>query len=224
MAAPDDIVHDMTLELGPDKVPALEFLKAVRAFAGLLDGIAKDACGDKKAVSWEISVARGSQLIRADITPATDPKAVHTVRTLLRRPPQRTMNRFRRFPKSIEGTRIWIGQEDCDSLRDGDDEQSSETGPFTEYGTVEGKLDTLSARGGVHFTIYEPIWDKGVNCSVPSDLVDTMQKMWRQRIAAHGMVHYDAEGRPMSIRAEEVELFPYDETPLKEFRGLLRTE
>ena len=224
MAVPDDITHEMTLELGPDKVPAPEFLKAVRAFTGLLDDIAEDACGDKRAVGWEISVAKGSQLIGADIAPAADLDAVETVRALLRRPPRRTRDRFRSFPRPIEGTRIWIGKEDSDGLPNGDDKQSARTGPFTEYGTVEGKLDTLSARGGIDFTIYEPIWDKGVNCRVPPRLVDRMQKMWRQRVAAHGMVHYDAEGRPISIRAEEVELFPYDETPLREFRGLLRAE
>ena len=59
-----------------------------------------------------------------------------------------------------------------------------------------------------------------VQCTVPEELVEAMQGMWRRRVSARGMVHYDREGYPTSIRAEEVELFPYDETPIEAYLGL----
>ncbi len=221
MASPDDIVSVLTLELGPDTIPAPAFVKSVRAFADLLNGIAQDACGDAKAVIWEVSVARGSTLIGADIAPAADRTAARRVRELIREPPERTRARFRDFPRPVEGTRIWLGKRPEDMLRN-DEDAPAKPDSFAEYGTVEGRLETLSARGGPHFVIYEPIWDRGVRCTVPDDLVDATGAMWRQRVAAHGMVRYDAEGRPMSIRADTVEPFPCDRTPIEAFRGLLR--
>ena len=81
---------------------------------------------------------------------------------------------------------------------------------FSEYGTVEGNLSVLTERGGVHFVIYERVWDHGVKCTVPENLVESMMEMWRKRVAAHGMVHYRPDGLPTRIEADEIEAFPDD--------------
>ncbi len=121
----------------------------------------------------------------------------------------------------VPATRLLAGADRRDILAENREKPDRHPARMAEYGTVEGTLDTLSARGRLHFTISEPIWNMAVQCTVPDDLVESMRGMWRQRVAAHGLVHYDREGLPTSIRAEEVELFPYDETPIGDYRGLL---
>ena len=211
----------LTLELGPGKVPYRDFQQIVRAFTGLLSDISEEACGDPNAVQWEISVSEGSVLIAANLPAETDTNVVSRIHETVREPPRRIRRSLHRFPRVVPATRLLIGADRRDILDEDRQDTKQHPSQTAEYGTVEGTLDTLSARGRLHFTISEPVWNMAVQCTVPEDLIESMQGMWRQRVAAHGMVHYDRAGLPTSIRAEEVELFPYDETPIREYRGLL---
>lgn len=214
----------LTLELGSDKVSYREFQRVVRSFTNLLQDISEEACGDRKAVHWEISVFRGSLQIAADLPAETDPKTADRVLDTVSRPPRRVRRSLDRFPRPVPVTRLLTGEDRRDILLEEQREEGRHPSQLAEYGTVEGTLDTLSARGRLHFTISEPIWNMAVQCTVPEQLVEAMRGMWRQRVSARGMVHYDREGLPTSIRAEEVEPFPYDERPIAEYRGLLAAD
>ncbi len=224
MAAIDDIPSDLTLELGPDKVPYRDFGRAVSAFANLLSEVSEEACGDSKAVQWEISVSEGSLLIRADIPATTDIKSANLIRGAVQRPSERLRRTLDRFPRVAPVTRLLTGEDRCDILAERHGETGRHPSQIAEYGTVEGILDTLSARGRLRFTISEPIWNMAVRCIVPDEQAEAMRTMWRQRVAAHGMVQYDREGLPTSIRADEVKPFPWDETPIREYRGILAAD
>lgn len=211
----------LTLELGPDKVPYRDFQQIVRAFTGLLSDISDETCGDPNAVHWEISVSRGSVLIAANLPAATDANVVSRIQETVRKPPRRIRRSLHRFPRAVPAMRLLTGVDRRDILVEGQQDTDRHPSQIAEYGTVEGTLDTLSARGRLHFTISEPIWNMAVQCTVPDDLIESMRGMWRKRVAAHGLVHYDGQGLPTSIKAEEVELFPYDEAPIRDYRGLL---
>lgn len=222
MAKGEKVHAALTLKLGPDKVPAQVFLRAVRGFTDLLADLAREARSDARAVGWEISVEQGSQVLRAEVGRDAKVDVARSVLAAIERPPARVKRRYRELSRlPIADTQLWAADSRNDLLQKVETEPPE---PFHEYGTVEGELSTLSNRGGPHFTIYEPIWDTGVRCTVPDELVASMQEMWTRRVAAHGLIHYDAEGHPLSIRAERVEAYPYDETPLEEFRGLLSTD
>ena len=221
MANPDDIFATMTLELQPERVPVDTFRNAVVAFVKSLDVLTSEVCGDAKAIGWEISVSKGSVLFAVDPGGTSDPAAVQSIHDLAVNEPGVLRGHFQSIARTgVKGAYLWVGKERQPITRIVDKAREKPL-PFNEYGTVEGELEMLSARGGPHFTIYEPIWDSGVRCTVPDDLLDRMSDMWRKRVTAHGMIHYDANGHPMSIRADDVALFPYDETPIGEFRGLL---
>ena len=211
----------LTLELGSDTVPPREFLSVVRAFTGLLQDVAAQAGGQ---ISWEMWASQGSLQIMAGLPSTTDKETVDRVMNVVSRPPRHIRRRLDTFPRPAPVTRLLAGEERRDILAVEQEGSIRHPSQLAEYGTVEGTLDTLSARGRLHFTISEPIWNMAVQCTVPEQLVEAMQGMWRQRVSARGMVHYDREGLPTSIRAEEVELFPYDETPLGEYRGLLAAD
>ena len=224
MATDDAAPPALTLELGSDKVPYHDFQSLVRAFTVLLQDISEDACGDRKAVRWEISVSKGSLRIAASLPKTTDANTAGRVLNAVNRPSQRLRGTLGKFPRSVPVTQLLTGVERRDILQVDQAATPRLPSSFTEYGTVEGILDTLSARGHLSFIISEPIWNLAVQCTVPGDLVESMRSMWMQRVAAHGMVQYDQDGHPTSIKAEEVVLFPYSDKPIEAFRGLLAAD
>ena len=223
MATDDAPPAVLTLELGSSAVSPNDLRSVVREFTSLLDAVAGEAGEPGDPVAWKVWVSEGSLRILAGLDPDADSNALGRVMGVVRNPSPSIRRRLDTFPRPVPITRLLAGEDRTDILR-----RSQEPGrhpsQIAEYGTVEGTLDTLSARGRLHFTISEPIWNMAVQCTVPEELAETMRGMWRQRVSARGMVHYDREGLPTSIRAEEVELFPYDETPIGEYRGLLAAD
>lgn len=212
----------LTLELGADTVPPGEFLAVVRAFTGLLEDVALEAGGH---LPWRVWVSQGSLQIAAGLPSTTDAEIVSRVMSVVNSPPNRIRHRLDTFPRPVVATRLLAGEDRRDILIARQEGGARHPSQLAEYGTVEGTLDTLSTRGSrPHFTISEPIWNMAVQCTVPDGLIEAMRGMWRQRVSARGMVHYDRKGLPTSIRAEEVEPFPYDETPIGEYRGLLAAD
>ena len=223
MATDDAPPAVLTLELGSSSVSPTDLRSVVRDFTGLLEAVAGEAGEPGEPVTWNVWVSEGSLRILAGLDPDADSNALGRVMGVVSNPSPSIRRRLDIFSRPAPVTRLLAGEERTDILRR-PQEPDWHPSQVAEYGTVEGTLDTLSARGRLHFTISEPIWNMAVQCTVPEELVETMQGMWRQRVSARGMVHYDREGLPTSIRAEEVELFPYDETPIGQYRGLLAAD
>lgn len=246
MAKPKDIDTDITLELDGSQITPDKFRKSINAFVGLLEVITKSVCRDEPIVEWRMQVKAGSNLVGADATEGANPNHVRRILALMAQGleqfelegemppvyPDEAIKRIRELSnlaaKKVEDdTRIglWVKKRRQEitpaiyaaaraALRPG----------FSEYGTVEGQFSVLSDRKGVHFVIYERVWDKPVVCTVPEDLLETTMHLWRKRIAAHGMVHYRPDGLPTRIDAQEIEPFPEDnELPSHEdVLGVLR--
>ena len=222
MASADDISATITLELELDRMPADVLLNTVDAFVKSLAALTDQVCGDEGAIGWEIAIDKGSVLLAADPGESSDSDAVQRVRNMAAADPGALLICFHQVARAgLDGAHIWIGKErQAVACISAEEEPEPHPSQIAEYGTVEGTLDTLSARGHLRFTISEPVWNIAVRCTVPHEMAPAMQDMWRQRVSARGMVHYDRDGHPTSIQAEEVRLFPYDDTPIEEYRGL----
>jgi hypothetical protein len=69
------------------------------------------------------------------------------------------------------------------------------------YGAVEGRIQTLTSRGGLRFTLYDSLHDKAVSCYLAEDLEDIMRDAWGRRAIIEGRVSRDAKsGRPLAVR------------------------
>ncbi len=75
-------------------------------------------------------------------------------------------------------------------------------GRVSAYGAVEGRVQTLSSRGGLRFTLYDTLRDKAVSCYLRDDFnQELMRDVWGRRALVEGWVTRDAEsGRPLTIR------------------------
>ena len=70
------------------------------------------------------------------------------------------------------------------------------------YGAVEGRVQTLSSRGGLRFTLYDTLNDKAVGCYLADDFdPERLRGVWGRRAIVAGWVTRDAAtGRPRTIR------------------------
>ncbi len=69
------------------------------------------------------------------------------------------------------------------------------------FGTVRGRVETLSHRGKLSFRLYELLTDKAVHCSIEEEFEDSLRQVWGRVADVSGMVSRDTvTGRPLRIR------------------------
>lgn len=81
--------------------------------------------------------------------------------------------------------------------------RQAETQPQTtkSLGAVRGRVETLSQRNTLRFSIYELVNDRAVSCYPHPDYKDVMREAWGHVADVTGTITRDAAtGRPLSIR------------------------
>lgn len=70
------------------------------------------------------------------------------------------------------------------------------------YGAVEGRVQTLSSRGGLRFTLYDTLYDRAVSCYLSENFdQERLRGVWGHRASVEGLVKREpATGRPLAIR------------------------
>lgn len=83
------------------------------------------------------------------------------------------------------------------------DRQLAATAPgrvTVDQGGVEGRIQTLSNRRSLRFTLYDELNDRAISCYLRHGEEDMIQKFWGHRALVEGMVRRDWSGRPTTIR------------------------
>lgn len=69
------------------------------------------------------------------------------------------------------------------------------------YGGVQGRVQMLTNRGGLRFTLYDTLYDKPVSCHLGEGQDDIMRDVWGRVAVVEGLVSRDAvTGRAQTIR------------------------
>lgn len=91
------------------------------------------------------------------------------------------------------------------------------------YGAIEGRVQTLSSRTGLKFTLYDA-FGRGIPCHVRKGDEDMMRDAWDKWVVVEGRVRRDAAGKPISIReiTDVVVREPGGSEDYRKARGLLR--
>lgn len=72
---------------------------------------------------------------------------------------------------------------------------------LSAHGMVEGRVQTLTSRAGLRFTLYDRAFDAAVSCYVEQGKEDLLRDIWGKPAAVEGWVTRDREsGRPLSVR------------------------
>lgn len=83
---------------------------------------------------------------------------------------------------------------------------------FEELSTIEGYLKMLSTTKSWYFNVYDSVTGTAVSCYFDEDLLSIAAKAINQRVSVSGIVSYNREGYPKSIRSiSEFEILPTDD-------------
>jgi hypothetical protein len=69
------------------------------------------------------------------------------------------------------------------------------------YGAIEGRIQTLTSRGGLQFVLYDSVFGKAVRCYLEPGGEEQMRGAWDRRAVVEGWVSREpVTGRPLSVR------------------------
>jgi len=73
---------------------------------------------------------------------------------------------------------------------------------YRSYGSIEGKLETATIRGGPQFFIYDKFSDETVQCYFDSSRIEEVRAAWTQRVRVYGEIMYAKTGSTKLIVVE----------------------
>ena len=248
MATAADIETDLTLELDGQGVTPDRFQRGTRAFFGVLSEVTKSVCDGKPNVQWRVQVKAGSNLVGIVPVPGFFPDVVNTIAVAMRAGMQ-SLERGHAQPRFFteaamkhardlaelsngdEGSdvriRLWIFREPAVvSHHTVANVMDAFAGEFDDHGSIDGRLQTLSDRGGIRFVIYETLSDRPVHCYIEQEKLEDALRYFRKRVEVYGLIRYRLDGFAQSIRVEDIVPFP-DPADVPSFRdvyGILRAK
>ena len=73
--------------------------------------------------------------------------------------------------------------------------------PMVSFGTLKGRVQSISNRGKLRFTLYDAVFDKPVSCYVKEDRQDILTDIWDKVVFVSGRVTRQPDsGQPVSVR------------------------
>lgn len=77
---------------------------------------------------------------------------------------------------------------------------------YEDYGSFEGRLETLSVHGRTRFNIFDPITARPVHCYFADEKLQQAHSAFNQRVLVTGTVKYSRIGQPVSIRVDDIRI------------------
>jgi hypothetical protein len=95
-------------------------------------------------------------------------------------------------------------------------------------GSIEGFLELLAGPEGEapYFRIRDVITGAKVMCSIPENMLNEALKAFRKRVLISGLIQYDNEGKPRTIKVKSIETIPIEENlpQPKDVRGIMKDQ
>jgi hypothetical protein len=215
------------------------YARALQSFQGLIAALSSEVAHNS-SLTWVVSSLQGSSAISTirGRGPADDVASVVNAYEAVGEAAQnRTAIPFspkieaeaRQILKlvdsgAVDSIRFETQQRDAivrrDHLRLVKDEPAKQAlADSTALGAVVGRVDTLSRRDGLRFTLYDALNDKAVSCYLKPGFEEIMRNVWGRLATVTGVVRRDAvTGRPLSIR-QVTEVRPLPEGSLGDWRA-----
>jgi hypothetical protein len=238
---------DITLELDEDEITVAEFTAAFDNFVGLVREVSKslDASAPRE---WLVKVYPGSVGVGLYPKPGQSSAALHAVRAAVldgfdaladgRRPAKFTDKAighakniskiFERRQRPTSSVRLWSGKNKSVSVKKQVAHEASKLldPVFEDFGSVEGRLEVVTAHGKLECTIYDPLGDRAIKCELAEHLIPAAVEAFRKRVEVFGRVHYRQDGMAVRVIANQIVKFPSaSEVPtVREMRGILKEQ
>ncbi len=243
-ATPDIIPSDLTLEIGDDLSPE-RFLAAVKAFFGYVKEISDTTSNTDTDVTWKVHVKEGSALIGMVPTGSAPISVIDAVYAKVSKGiehirsgdieganlPEAALKHLRYLSEMSEPDkrkpvemRLWVRKQPIAMSADigraiAEDWRSA----YSDFGTIEGKLDTIQERGSLQIFVRDALYQGSIKCYFDEGLLPKAFENFRKRVEISGTIHYRKNGKPISIEVATIDGLPDDsELPTADdVRGLL---
>lgn len=227
----------LTLELKGDRVTTDNVKDGIIAFFSLLDEVVKDVTGSKRSVNWVVSVKDTSVgfVCRPEPKRKVKPEEIDEIIRSVEEGLdilEKTSSRPRRFSdKALQDAQDLgnLPSRNGNGLVRVDVRVGKNVHSITKHavanvddilgyagqalGSVEGRLETISERGGYTITVYDALTDKGVRCSMDEKKVSEALGYFGKRVSVWGLIRYGRDGLPKTIRVDELRLFEKEGVP-----------
>ncbi len=246
MATRADIEADLTFEITGSLVTPERFQRALTAFFGLLAEVTKAVTPEGERVDWRVQVKQGSNLVGISPAPGVPTALVVNVRQkimsgleVLEHAPAEPMQFSEKALASVNrlASSISTHDEDDTVIRIWGEKAPMPITPrlarnisellgeaYTDYGSVEGRLKTISEAGAFRIVIYEPIFSRSVPCNVPERLMQQALSLFGRRVEVYGDISYRRNGFVNRVSVQEIVAFPAEEDlpNHEQVRGILQ--
>jgi hypothetical protein len=90
-------------------------------------------------------------------------------------------------------------------------------------GSIVGQLDTIAVHRSNEIRVWEENYGRAVRCEFKSTLEEKIKSLLRRRVIVSGLVYFNAKGQPVSVQAEDIEVYPDQATlpTISEMSGLI---
>jgi hypothetical protein len=195
-------------------VPLGQFADAIAGFRQLIEALSKEVAGDAE-IQWTVEeLQAGSAIATARGESDAEEVVEHVAHAYLDVGRAEELGRplpYSARVKSATGaiTRVLNGKIDAVRFEtaEGDATVYSRTAAapkspvLSAYGAVTGRIQTLSNRGSLRFTLFDTVHDRAVSCYLQPGHDETMRGVWGRVATVAGWVTRDrATGRPISVR------------------------
>ncbi len=231
---------DLTLTLDGD-VSIHDFATAVSALDRLVKSLTEAIAEDKNAIQWVVTELEAGSATTTITGYAEKPQDVQSViagysavgRALATGGAVPYSEKVRKEAKKIMGilggevSSITFNTANGEITVAPEQKAYKEVETFTSFGAVEGRVQTLSSRAGLKFTLFDTIYDKPVQCYLESEWQDKLRDFWGKRVIVEGMVTRSSRtGHPLNIRQiSTIEVLPVIQPgAFREARGVLKYE
>lgn len=230
MATPDQIPSDLTLEIETNLSPD-GFLAASRNFFGYIEEIAASVAASEK-LEWNVKVREGSNLLALEPSGAAAhlnidrvlEKAKHATDRLLAGDIDgagvsekalgyiKGLSQLADRGKRSTFIRLWVHRKPLDirgSIATAIQEHWRSD--YHDFGSVEGRLEAIQDSAGLQLRVRDNLFNALVKCILPDSLLREAFASFRRRVEVAGVVHYRANGTPISVNVERLITLPDDD-------------
>ncbi len=239
--------HNLTLQLRGE-IPLEKFERAVSAFIDLIQEVTRETLTEDHQIRWTAAVKEGSAMVIAipNYEREVEAEALEILKAVpfginaIEHGADELPPHFNRdAANAVKRLAIVRGLrgEDITSINVRNGSASAKVtarsvasvdaligGQRQSYGSIEGKMQTITERGGFRFVVYDSIADRRTDCFIDESLLEQALANFRRRVRVSGMVQYDRLGDPVSIKVEGIYVFrPNSELPsVSEMKGILK--
>ena len=210
-----------TLALLGDQVPFAAYVTAMTHFRGLIDALSAEHAA-RASIEWiieDLSRGSASTTIRGEVAElearSSVERVVEAYDSLAATLEKGDLTGYApKIVKEVNGlTEILNGKVEAIVFQSARREivirkreqpgavRWQPTHPVEAYGAIEGRVQTLTSRGGLRFTLYDILHDRAVSCYLLEGQEHLMLDIWGKRVLVEGWVSRDPRsGRPLAVR------------------------